>query len=180
MSNVRAELERLRDDLDQLRERLPADTIEAESKRREGNFEHQVKRALAKSSDSVAVGVSRAVVLTNRSGSTHSSNHHGVWTGPLKDLPSEEKLLASATVLAHTPLQMRAMHELLSPFYEGQPLRLTQGELTAALGVDEAELERELAPLVTKKTLARFKTPEGEDGYELKRWDLFLLQLSLA
>jgi hypothetical protein len=180
MSNMRAELERLREDLKHLKERLPADTIEQEAEQREGNFEKQVKKALAKSSETTAGGVSRAVVLTNRSGSTHSSNHQGVWTGPIKELPSEEKLRASATVLTHTPLQMRAMHRLLGRFYDGQPMRMTQSELAAALGLDEPALERELAPLVTKKTLSRARTPEGDETYELKRWDLFLLQLSLA
>jgi hypothetical protein len=180
MSDPKVDLERLREDLDHLRERIPADTIEAEAKQSEGNFERQVKRALAKSSDTIAIGVSRAAVLANQSGRTHSSNHQGVWTGPIKELPSEEKLRASATVLAHTPFQMRAMFRLLCRFYDGQQMRLTARELAAAMGVEEPELERELAPLVTKKTLVRFKTPEGEDGYELKRWDLFLLQLSLA
>jgi hypothetical protein len=180
MSDERAELERLRGDLSHLRERLPADTIEEESKQREGNFERQVKAALARSKESVATGVSWAVVLADRNGSTHSSNHQGVWTGPIKELPAEEKLRDSAAVLTHTPFQMRAMHQFLSRFYAGQRMRMTQAELASALGVDEPALERELAPLVTKKTLSQFKTPEGEAGYELKRWDLFLLQLSLA
>ena len=98
----------------------------------------------------------------------------------MKELPSDAKLQASASVLSHTPFQMRAMHRLLMPLYEGRPMQLTKRELAAAMGVDEATLERELAPLVTKKTLRHFKTAEGEEAYELKRWDLFLLQLSLA
>jgi hypothetical protein len=145
-----------------------------------GSFQDRVTETLARSGEAVAVGVARIAVLADRGGSTHSSDHHGIWTGPMKELPSEQKLRASAAVLTHTPLQMHAMHQLLCQFYEGKPMQKTEAALAAALGVEEAALERELAALVTNKTLRRFKTAEGEDAYELKRWDLFLLQLSLA
>ena len=97
-----------------------------------------------------------------------------------KELPSEEKLRKSATILMHTPLQMRAMHRLLSQAYEGQPMQMAKAALAFATGVDEETLERELAPLVPKKTLRRLMSAEGEDSYKLVRWNLFLLQLSLT
>src|SRR5438552_12413960 len=140
-------------------------------------LEARVRAGRAKSGDSVAFGVSRVVVYADTHGGAGNMDHTGIWTGPMKELPSEEKLRASAAVLAHTPFQMRAMHRLLSPMYEGQPMQLPKAELAAAMAVDAAALERELAPLVAKKTLRHFKTKEGEEAYELKRWDLFLMQL---
>jgi hypothetical protein len=181
MTDARAELERLRREVDRLRERLPGERGgEKRDRNGEGSFKRRVREALAKSDDSVAVGVSREVVLADRNGGTHSSDQQSIWTGPMKELPSEQQLRNSATVLTHTPFQMRAMHRLLSQFYEGQPMQMTNAALASALATDEATLERELAPLVSKKTLRHFKTAEGEEAYELKRWDLFLLQLSLA
>jgi hypothetical protein len=181
MSDVREELERLRQEVDQLRDRLPPGKAKAERHPGMGDsLVARVKAAREKSGDSVAFGVARVAVYADTHGGAGNMDHTGIWTGPMKELPSEEKLRASAAVLAHTPFQMQAMHRLLSPMYEGQPMQLTQAELATAMGVDEATLERELAPLVAKKTLRRFKTAEGEEAYELKRWDLFLLQLSLA
>jgi hypothetical protein len=139
-----------------------------------------VRQAREKSGESVAFGVARVAVYADTVGGAAESDAHSIWTGPIKELPSEEKLRASAAVLAHTPFQMRLMHRLFSPLCDGQPMQMTKAALAAALGVDEAALEREVAPLVSKKTLRHFKTTEGAEAYELKRWDLFLMQLSLA
>lgn len=192
MSDVRDEVERLRRDVARLRERLSQDEIEPRpgTPRRgsEGSgapamgdvLRARVKAARAKSGDAVAFGVARVAVYADTRGGSADSDATSIWTGPIRELPPDEKLQASATVLAHTPFQMRAMHRLLSRMYEGQPMQMTRAVLAEALGVDAAALERELAPLVKKKTLREFQTAEGEQSYELNRWDLFLLQLSLA
>jgi hypothetical protein len=146
----------------------------------ESAFEQQVKKELHRSGEPGAIGVCWTVVLAEKSGGTHTSNHQSIWGSPLRELPSDEKLQAGAAALAHTPLQMRAMHQMLLPFYEGQLRTRTKAELAAALGVDEETLERELAPLVARKTVRQFQTASGEAAYELKRADLFLLQLTFA
>jgi hypothetical protein len=181
MSDAREELRGLRRDVDRVKERLPAGGSKRGRQPGLGDvLEAQVREARTKSGESVAFGVARVAVYADTLGGAATSDHTGIWTGPIRELPSEEQLRASAAVLAHTPLQMRVMHRLFSPLYDGQPMQMTKAALAEAVGVDEATLERELAPLVTKKTLRHFKTTQGEEAYELKRWDLFLMQLSLA
>ena len=51
---------------------------------------------------------------------------------------ANEKLQASASALTHTPFQMRAMHRLLSPLYEGRPMQLTRRELVAWVAMRHA------------------------------------------
>jgi hypothetical protein len=181
VSGLRQELERLRREVDRLMERLDdEDSAEPPGDRAIGTFESRVKKARTKNHGGVAVGVSRVVVLADRLGGTAISDSQSISSPPMAELPSDEKLLASATVLAHTPFQMRAMNELVRPAFEANARRLTKAALAAAMGVDETELERELAPLVEKKTLIHSISAEGEEVYELKRWDLFWLQLSFV
>jgi hypothetical protein len=181
MSDVRQEIVRLRGDMDRLRERVPRTREKEEKLPGVGEvLAGRVRAAKAKGGEAVALGAARVAVYSDALGGVAESDHTSIWSGRMKELPSDAKLQASASVLAHTPFQMRAMHRLLSPLYEGRPMQLTKRELAAEMGVDEATLERELASLVAKKTLHHFKTAEGEEAYALKRWDLFLLQLSLA
>ena len=102
----------------------------------------RVRAAKAKSGDSVALGVARVAVYADTLGGAAESDSTSIWSGPMKELPSDEKLRASAEVLAHTPFQMRAMHRLLSPLYQGRPMQLTKRELADGFAHNGSEFDK--------------------------------------
>jgi hypothetical protein len=179
LKELRYEVEELRGRVDAMARRRGA-AADEESEIR-FDYARAVRESAAKSGDKVAVGVFRGVVMLGPEGSTGTSSQHGIWTGPIKEPPTEEEVLKSpAAVLGANPLAMRALFYLVQPFYDGKPMQRTRAALTGILGVSETELDQALSPVVANGSVRRTQTAEGEDAYELENPNEDLLLLSMA
>jgi hypothetical protein len=145
------------------------------------DYDRAVRESAAKSGDKVALGFFRGVVMLGPEGGTNTSSEHGIWTGPIKEPPTEEQVLKSpATVIGANAFAMRALFYLMQPFYEGQPMQKTAAALAGILGISEAELHQQLAPVVAIGTVRHVKSAEGEETYKLEKVQDYVALLAMA
>jgi hypothetical protein len=181
MSDVRAELEELRRDINEIRRamgmsRSPHDVPDDNPA---VGLDRDLKAQLQQKGRSAGIAVMR-VAVTKRLGEreqTTAGTTTDHWTA-FEDLPSEEKVAQNLEAYAANPLTVRALYGFLRAFFDGKPMRLSQSELSRDLGVGEAELEMALQPLIEKEVVKRKRSADSpEPQYELAFPDPVLMLL---
>jgi len=184
MKSLRADLERMRQDVEAVLSRM--DTLEtravpgeAESEALPGAVNNallrELKESLRRQNTTRGIAVCRVVISCNEGGVACRSGI--IMMTSAGDLPKGDRLRPSVAALATDPLALRAVRAMIAPYFDGKGMRLTKAALAAALGATEAEIDQSLRPLVADKKVRWGKTAEGEEYYELQDSDPHVLLL---
>jgi hypothetical protein len=175
MSDMREELDQLRQQVNELMSRFPAAAGPAwPADEYGGGSSGRVNQALvrhleaemAEHGETRGIAICRIVVAKNEGGISVRS---GIITSTrAEDFRKPAKLRDSVATLATDPLALRAVRKLVEPYFDGKLMRMTKAELAAALEVSEAEVENSLRPLVADKMLRWSKSADGEEAYEIQ------------
>ena len=174
MSDVRAEIEALRRDIEEIRAAMPAprgpDLPPPHNPM--DDFSQGLRDELKKKGEKTGVGVMRLAVIERLDKICRAGTTSNYWTS-FENLPSEEQVIETLEAYSKNPLTVRAIYRLLRCFFEGKPMRLTRSELAESLGAGPEDVDRALLPLVNKDVV-KARAGDPETGYELDFPDPFL------
>jgi hypothetical protein len=184
MSDMREELDQLRQRVDELMARFPAAVSPAwpadefgggSSGRVNQALVRHLEAKMAEEGETRGIAICRIVVTKNEGGICVRS---GIITSTrADDFQKPTKLRDSVAALATDPLALRAVRKLVEPYFDGELMRMTKAELAAALGAGEEEIEHSLRPLVADKMLRWSKSADGEEAYEIQDEEPHILLL---
>ena len=175
MSDLRAELEALRRDIEEIRAAMPG------TRGRDlppphnpmDDFSEGLREELRKKGEKTGIGVMRLAVIERLDKSCRAGTTSNNWTS-FESLPSEEKIIEVLEAYSKHPLTMRALYRLLRQFFEGQPMRLSRTELAESLGAVPEEVDRALLALVQREVVKARTRDSDDTTYELDFPDPFL------
>jgi hypothetical protein len=175
MSDMREELEQLRQQVNELMARFPAGVSPAwpadefgggSSGRVNQALVRHLEAEMASEGKTRGIAICRIVVSKNDGGISVRSSI--ITHTRAEDFQKPTKLRESVVALATDPLALRAVRKLVEPYFDGKLMRMTKTELAAALDASEVEIENSLRPLVSDRMILWSKTADGEEAYEIQ------------
>lgn len=169
IADVQNDLAALRQELEGMRARLAASAPPAEDLTNVAGeaMRRHLKQSLA--GENKATGISVGSLINQVRGTGGAGTAFNIVTlDEASDLPTDEQIaekVARAAVFAQSPLLLRALRCLAEPYFEDKEMRRSKADLSARLGVTEAEVEAALTPMLDRYGVRWGKDVAGEEYY---------------